>query len=166
MPRTTPLHRTSAGFAALTVTGNLFPPEFVQTIAAQHAKHQAAADYGLTKSLVLKDELARYWRIATDLYASGSAHWLPSLLRDVFGYADLATAQPEHVGDRSFPITHRALAGAVPFVLTTRDVALERADVRFGDGGRGRAPYALLQVLLNAILPGRGAWSRTAHSSG
>ena len=90
--------RKTNGFTALRAEGGIFPPEFLQTVAAQEAKHQSDRDYGITRSLNLKDELARYWRIANDLYAEyaerreradldpvqvGVDEWLVPLLRVV-----------------------------------------------------------------------------------
>lgn len=158
--------RKTNGFTALRVEGGIFPPEFLQTVAAQEAKHQDDRDYGISRSLNLKDELARYWRIANDLYAEyaerreradldpeqvGVDEWLVPLLRDVFGYQDLAPTDPVVLGERRFPIPHRAFGGTVPLVLTTRQYDLDRSgDPRFGEEGRRRTPHGLMQEYLNA----------------
>ena len=63
MPRV----RKNHGFTAIRIEGGLLPPEFLQNIAALEASRQTGADYGLSRSLALKEELARYWRIAGDL---------------------------------------------------------------------------------------------------
>ncbi len=158
-------NRKSSGFTGLRIEGGIFPPEFLNLVAAQEAKHQSGSDYGLTRSLTLKDELARYWRIASDLYAAyterrerddlsqakaGIDGWLVPLIREVFGFDDLIPASSIAVGERTFMITHRAFDGAVPVLLTTRQFDLDRADPRFGDEGRRRAPHGLMQELLNA----------------
>jgi len=158
-------NRKSSGFTGLRIEGGIFPPEFLNVVAAQEAKHQANSDYGLTRSLTLKDELARYWRIANDLYTAyaerreradlspikvGVEGWLVVLLKEVFGFDDLVPAASIAVGGRTYPITHQAFDGAVPVLLTTRDHDLDRADPRFGDEGRRRAPHGLMQELLNA----------------
>ena len=57
-----------AGFSALRVEGGILPPQYLQTISALAAKRQDSAEYGLTKSLNIKDEIGRYWRMATDLW--------------------------------------------------------------------------------------------------
>jgi hypothetical protein len=157
--------RNSSSFAAIRIEGGIIPPEYLTVIAAQEAKHQAGTDYGLTKSLTLKDELARFWRIANDLYTAyaerreradlspakvGVEDWLAPLLTEVLGFTDLAAAHSVTVGDRSFPITHQAFGGAVPALLTTRQFEVDRADPRFGEVGRRRAPHGLTQELLNA----------------
>jgi hypothetical protein len=153
------------GFAALRVVGALLPPEFLQSIASLDAKKQSSADYGISKSLILKDELARYWRIANDLYSAyversarsdadvarvGIQEWLVPLLRDILGYSDIADAPVTVVGERHFPITHRALGVTVPILLTMRSVELDRTDPRFGDDGKRRAAHGLMQDTLNA----------------
>ena len=88
--------------------------------------------------------------MANDVYASGGAQWLPALLRDVFGYADLAPTKPEFSGDHAFSITHLAFGGAVRFVLVPHDLSLDRAAPLFGESGCGRAPQVALQEALNA----------------
>lgn len=158
-------NRKSSGFTAIRIEGGILPHEYLTVIAGCQAKHQAGSDYGLTKSLSLKDELARYWRIASDLYAVyaerftsvdinqiqvGVNDWLVPFLKEVLGFGDLSVVQPITLGDRTFPITHQAFNGAVPMLLTTRDYDLDRADPRFGDEGRRRAPHGLMQELLNA----------------
>jgi hypothetical protein len=158
-------NRKSSGFTAIRIEGGILPPEFLAVIAGSQAKHQAGGDYGLTRSLSLKDELARYWRIANDLYTAyaerrdradanrlkvGVHDWLLPLLKEVLGFDDLSAVGPITLGDRTFPITHGAFGGAVPVLLTTHEYDLDRADPRFGEEGRRRAPHGLMQELLNA----------------
>jgi hypothetical protein len=157
--------RNGHAFTAISVRGGILPAQFLSRVAALKASQQTGPDYGLSKSLNLKDEIARYWRIANDLFSAyqerrlrkdldsvkvGADEWLVLLLRDVFGYKDLSRAAPIEQGERRFPITHHAFDGAVPLVLTTADVDLDRADARFGDDGRKRAAHNLMQELLNA----------------
>jgi type I restriction-modification system DNA methylase subunit len=158
-------NRKSTSFTAIRIEGGILPPEFLTVVAAQGAKNQAGTDYGLTKSLSLKDELARYWRIANDLYTAcaerhdrtdlnpskvGIDDWLAVLLKDVLGFGDLAPVRSVSVSDRTFSITHQAFGGAVPVLLTRREFELDRADPRFGEEGRRRAPHGLMQEVLNA----------------
>lgn len=157
--------RENTSFTAIRVEGGILPPEFLNSVAALEAKHQTGADYGLTRSLTLKDELARYWRIANDLYTAyaerreradlnpikvGIESWLVPLLREVLGFDDLVPAASIAAGGRTYPITHQVFGGAVPVLLTTRECDLDRADARFGDEGRRRAPHGLMQEYLNA----------------
>ncbi len=158
--------RRSHGFTGLRVEGGILPPEFLQAIASQQAPHQAGPDYGLSKSLVLKEELARYWRICSDYYTRyaqrrrrlgvrphkvGVDDWLVPLLRSPLGYEDLSkTGHSVALGDRSYSLTHRAWDKAVPLLLVTRDFGLDQAHPRFGFEGRRQAPHTLMQEYLNA----------------
>lgn len=54
---------------ALRIEGSLLPAEFVQKLLELKAGRQSAADYGVPPGLNLKDEIGRYWRIATALWA-------------------------------------------------------------------------------------------------
>ncbi len=156
----------SRGFTALKIEGGILPPEFLQTVASLDAPRQTGADYGLSKSLAIKEELARYWRIASDLhrrYAErrqrrdlsaagvGIDEWLVPFLSTVLGHDDLtAAAGPVELEDRVFRLTHGACGGAVPLLLVTRDVELDKADSRFGHDGRRQAPHGMMQEYLNA----------------
>ncbi len=156
--------RRSQGFTALRIQGGILPSEFLQAISAQEAPRQVGIDYGLSKSLELKDELARYWRIANDLYARyserrarqdliarqvGVDEWLMPLLRSILGYDDLTTTNSVTQGGQVFKLTHRACSGAVPLVLVTSDFDLDKANARFGIEGRRQAPHGLMQEYLN-----------------
>ena len=157
--------RRSHGFTALKIEGGILPPEFLQSIANLQAPRQRGSDYGLSKSLRIREELARYWRIGKDLYSHyakqhprldlagikvGVEDWLVPFARSVLGYDDLASAQVIELQDRVFQLTHRAFAAAVPFLLLTREFDLDKSDPRFGHGGRRQAPHSLLQEYLNA----------------
>jgi N-6 DNA Methylase len=161
MARTQKDHR----FAAVRVEGGILPPEYLQIINTLAAKNQSNADYGLTKSLNIKDEIGRYWRMASDLWADYKARrirsdldpvsvavkeWINPLLENILGYHDIVASTPATIGNRRFPIHHKACGGAVPLVVTGHSFELDRADPRFGDDGRKRPPQGLLQEYLNA----------------
>jgi hypothetical protein len=152
-------------FTSIRVEGGLFPAEHLKVIANLDAEFQTEADYGITRSLNLKDEIARYWRIANDLYVAFSElrnrkdvdltkttvdGWLVPLFREVLGYYDLHAARSVTIGDRQFPITHWACDGRVPMVFTSSYLDLDRSNERFGESGGRRTPYGLLQEFLNA----------------
>ena len=157
--------RKSYGFTALRIEGGILPPEFLPAIAALEAPHQGGSDYGLSRSLALKEELARYWRIANDLYARyserrvrqdlaawqvGVDEWLLPLLRSVLGYDDLTVTNSVVLSEQVFKLTHRACGGTVPLLLVTHEFDLDRADPRFGYEGRRQSPHGLMQEYLNA----------------
>ncbi|MYB05782.1 MAG: N-6 DNA methylase, partial [Gemmatimonadetes bacterium] len=157
--------RNGVGFTALKVEGGILPPEFLTEVAALEAPRQRGTDYGLSKSLAIKEEIARYWRIGNDLYsryverrprrdlpASRVAvdDWLVPFLRTLLGYDDLAPAGSVELEDRVFRLSHRACGGAVPLLLVTHDFDLDKADSRLGGNGRRLAPHGLMQEYLNA----------------
>ena len=157
--------RRSHGFTALKVEGGILPPEFLQAIAELDAPRQTSSDYGISKSLAIKEELARYWRIANDLYSIyskrypredlsaqrvGVSDWLVPLLRSVFSYDDLKKAGRIALDEREFGLTHRACSSSVPLLLVTPDFDLDKADRRFGYEGRRQAPHDMMQEYLNA----------------
>jgi hypothetical protein len=157
--------RNDYGFAAMRIEGSLLPPEYLQTINALHATHQASTDYGLTRSLNIKDEIGRYWRMATDLWADyrerrkrtdlepvqvAVDEWLRPLFEHILGYHDITPCMPITIGERHFPIRHTACGKTVPLLLTGHIYDLGKADLSFGDAGRRRPSYGLLQEYLNA----------------
>ena len=157
--------RKDHGFTAVRIEGGILPPEFLQTVASLQASQQSGMDYGLSKSLVLKEEIGRYWRMAKDLYSDYSRNrvrrdldarevgvdkWLVHLLSSVFGYDVLTEVESISVGDRVFKLTHKAYGDAVPLLLTTRDFDLDKSDPLFGHEGRREAPHGLMQEYLNA----------------
>jgi hypothetical protein len=164
-------------FTAIRIEGGLFPAEFLQRIAALAAPGQAAEDYGLPPGRTLRDEIGRYWTIAEALWKdyrqnraridvpaarTGIERWLVRLLRDVFGYADIAAATSRAMGgDRSFPISHSIHGGAVPLLLTVGDNELDRSHPVFGEEGRRRAPHATMQEYLN--IDTAKLWGVTAN---
>lgn len=157
---------TESVFTAIRIEGALLPPEFLQHIAVLQAPGQSSAEYGIPPGRTVRDEIGRYWTIAEALWKeyrqnrartdmpvqrTGVERWLLRLLREVLGYADIAPAIASvAIGERKFPITHRAFAGAVPLLLTFADRDLDTSHANFGDDGRRRAPHAALQEFLNA----------------
>ena len=158
--------RRDHGFTALRIQGGILPPDFLHSIASLEAPRQTGEDYGLSKSLVLKEELVRYWRMCSDYHTEyakrrqrldlkahrvGVEQWLVPLLRSPLGYQDLTrNSKSIEVGDRVFNLTHRAFGTAVPLLLVSRDFDLDRADPLFGYEGLRQAPHALMQEYLNA----------------
>ena len=148
------------------IEGGILPPEFLQDVADLKAPHQDGADYGLSRSLAIKDELARYWRIGNDLYSRYAGHrlrtdldpsvvgikeWLVPLLRCLLGYDDLTASSRIDLNGQVFKLTHRACDGAVPLLLVTHNCDdLDKSDSRFGYDGRRQAAHSVLQEYLNA----------------
>jgi len=177
--RATPTTGTmETAFTAIRVEGGLFPAEFLQRVAKPDPVQKLDAGYGVPPGRTLRDEIGRYWTIAealwreykrdrdrSDLPAERVAieRWLTRLLRDVLGYADLTKVPAVQIGERGFPIRHRAQDGAVPLLLTTHAHDLDRSHSIFGDEGRRRAPHAAMQEYLNA--EGTALWGVVANGN-
>lgn len=140
---------TTAIYQAVRVEGGILPSNFLQRVATLQAGHQANTDYGLTKSLALRDEVSRKFRMAGDLRET--KRFAERVMTDVLDFRDLATPQqPVTLGERTFPITHFAHDGRVPVLITPADGDLDRGDARFGQDGRKRSPHNAMQEYLNA----------------
>ncbi|RQV60321.1 SAM-dependent DNA methyltransferase [Burkholderia cenocepacia] len=151
-------------FDAIAIEGGLLPAEWLAKVAALQAPHQTPTDYGVPKGLNLRDELGRYWRIAeahwndfaTTCAGASDANALTQrfviqLLREVFGVTDIvAGVEPQILDERSYPLTATACDGRLPLVVAPYGQRLEERDRRFGDGGRQRSAFGLLQDYLNA----------------
>ncbi len=154
-------------FDAIAIEGGLLPADWLGKVALLQATHQDAADYGIPKGLNLRDELGRNWRMAeahwndfaAALKQNHDAHaitmrFVTSLLRDVFGFTDLGVASnAEIIDDRHYPVTAQALTGRLPLVVAAHDQRLEARNLCFGDNGRQRSAFGLLQDYLNAAEP-------------
>ncbi len=153
------------GFDAIRIEGGMLPAEFLNAVASLRAPGQSEEDYAIEPGLKLRDEIGRYWRIATTLWQRydeqrhrddliardvGIKRWLAHLVKRVLGYEDLHPAARIELDGRRFPITHFASDNHVPLVLTTCDHPLDKGDPRFGEEGRRRSPHGLAQEYLNA----------------
>lgn len=165
------------GLAAVRVEGGLLPPDFLREIAAQKAVHQSDAAYRVSRSLQLKDELGRYWHIARDLWKSFvqrrqrkdldqqkiTTEFLEAFLRDVLGYHDLKHTNGVMVEGRNFAVTHRGAGGQLTLALVSNQFDLDRAEFAFGEEGRRRSPFNLMQEYLNA--DDRAQWGIVSNGS-
>lgn len=147
-------------YDTLSIEGALFAADWPARIAELDADGQSPVAYDVPAGLTLRDELSRYWRMAEALWADASAKaaagseptttFVTKLLRDVFGFADLAPVGPRVLRERSFPIGHEARGGRVPVVIHTWGSGLDVASKELGDGNRKRSPMGLVQEWLNA----------------
>lgn len=119
MTRTT--HRE---FDSLRIEGGIFPGEFLNAVRDLKLKGQGSTEYGLHRTLRLRDEISRYWRIAkaewevfnearqrqdTDRTVLAVERFLVPLLQHVFAFTDLQPCRnPRYMGERRFPLTHEA----------------------------------------------------------
>lgn len=173
--------RPELAFDAITIEGSLLAADWLARVSQLKAPHQAPADYGVPKGLDLRDEIGRYWRVAQAHWADFEAgrkvkaepnalsrRFIVSLLREAFGFSDLAERPPVSAaslldaprGDdarqplerqgRAWPITAIDPAGRVPLVCGPAGAGLDSPHKHLGDEGRKRSAFGLIQELLNA----------------
>lgn len=175
-------------YTALRIEGGLIPAEELTrltTLATPEATEQTEGHYDIPKGLKLRDEIARYFKIAQNLWQDFAQQrqrhdvnphsvtvqtLLLPLLRQVLGYTDL-TAQTSLPASGSshhtYNIGHAALGGRLPVVLAGFDQPLDLAAERFGDTNpetgrtRRRSPYMLAQEALNAS--DQSLWAITSN---
>ncbi len=165
-PRKPRRREVKLAFEALTIEGGLLSPDWLARVAALEAGGQGEADYRIPKGLQLRDEIGRYWRIAqaywsdfTTGLASAtkpeaaqalSERFVLSLLREGFGFGSLTATEPRVLAERSYPIGFTALGERVPVVIAPAGRGLDTLAPTFGEGGRRRSPFGLVQEYLNA----------------
>jgi hypothetical protein len=147
-------------FDAITVEGALISPAMLARIAKHDANGQSEADYGVPKGLTLRDEIARYFRMGQALHAEITASSTPSmaattafiekLLRDVFGFGDVARVGTRTLGDRQFAVTLEGLGGRVPAVVVPPGDELDRPSELLAVDGRRRSAASAIQDWVNA----------------
>lgn len=154
---------TQLAFEALTIEGALLSPEWLAKVAQLQAANQTDADYRILKGLSLRDEIGRFWRVAQAHWAEfktgrerqadpaqAAERFAAGLLREAFGFSSLATGAPVVLGDRTYPIRHHALEGRVPVVVASAGSGLDTLSPDFGDDGRRRSAFGLVQEYINA----------------
>lgn len=150
-------------FETLSIEGGLLSPDWLSRAAQLAAGGQIEADYRIPKGLNLRDEIGRFWRIAQahwSDFAAGRAgkgdprmlaeRFVDALLRESFGFATLAKAEPAWLTERSYPLGLAALDGRVPVVIAPAGSGLDTLAPAFGDGTRRRSAFGLAQEYLNA----------------
>ena len=105
-------------FNAIRLVGGLLPASLVEQIARQEAPGQKASDYGLPKNLRIQvavhqawSRARALWQEAKELSSRGEEApwrvWFSSrLLREVFGWEDLASCEPRRIEAALYPISH------------------------------------------------------------
>lgn len=153
-------------FAAIEITGALLTPDIVARIASFDAADQTEDAYGVPPGLKIRDEIARYFRIAEALWhqfeaakaksPAASERFMLELLKQCFGFDTIKAQKTISKGEREFPIRHAAIDGRVPVVIApvpaedVRRTGVDESLTQFGDGSRRRSATLLLQEYLNA----------------
>lgn len=158
------------GLSAISVEGGLISPDKLTAIASTAPDAKAATSYECPKGVSLRDEIARYFRIAQAEWQSfarfdqadlqSTTDFVKNLLENGFGFCDLSGPQKHHDDGHVYNIALEAKGGRVPIVIAPtidNQDAFKQAVTLFGDGAQGsiskRRPDALLQEWLNASEP-------------
>ncbi|MBU9516596.1 N-6 DNA methylase [Burkholderia multivorans] len=161
-------------YRAIRIEGGLIPADELTRLtllADPKDTEQTESHYRIAKGLKLRDEIARDFKIALNLWQDFQAlrqrqdvrlhevtvrEWLIPLLRDVLHFHDIGRHSPIEVAGHQYNIGHAGSGGRVPLVLAGVDESLDTAADRFGettpDTGkiRRRSPFMLTQEALNA----------------
>jgi len=165
---------TQLAYQAIRIEGGLIPADELSrltTLQTPEQTEQTEIHYGTPKGLKLRDEIARYWKIAQNLWADlqplrqrqdVNAHdvtvreFLVPLLRDVLGFTDLAQGASVEASGHTYNIGCAARGGRLPLILAGHAQGLDDASERFGEHNpdtgrmRRRSPFMLAQEALNA----------------
>ncbi len=161
-------------YRAIRIEGGLIPAEELTRLTLlpdPKTTGQTEGDYRIAKGLKLRDEIARDFKIALNLWQDFRAlrqrqdvrahevtvrEWLLPLLRDVLHFHDAARCAPIGHAGHQFAIGHAGNGGRVPLVFAGFDEPLDTAAERFGETNpdtgktRRRSPFMLAQEALNA----------------
>jgi hypothetical protein len=161
-------------YRAIRIEGGLLPADELTRLtllADPKGSEQTEAQYRIAKGLKLRDEIARDFKIALNLWQDFQAlrkrqdvqahdvtvrEWLLPLLRDVLHFHDTARRPVIEHGGHKYAIGYAGNSSRVPLVFAEFDQPLDSAAERFGelnpDTGktRKRSPFMLAQEALNA----------------
>ncbi len=162
-------------YRAIRIEGGLLPADELTRLTMltdPKGSEQTEAQYRIARGLKLRDEIARDFKIALNLWQDFQAlrkrqdvrahevtvrEWLLPLLRDVLHFHDAARCPVIEHGGHKYDIGHAGNSGSVPLVFAGFDQPLDSATERFGelnpDTGktRKRSSFMLAQEALNAI---------------
>ena len=161
-------------YRAIRIEGGLIPAEELTRLtllADPKATEQTESHYRIARGLKLRDEIARDFKIALNLWQDFQAlrqrqdvrahevtarEWLLPLLRDVLHFHDAARCAAIEKTGHQYAVGHAGNGGRVPLVFAGFDEPLEVAAERFGETNpdtgktRRRSPFMLAQEALNA----------------
>lgn len=147
-------------FDAITLEGGLIAPAMLTQIARIEADEQTATHYGVARGLILRDEIARAYRIAQAHYADLTAHPEPSLaatqrftealLRDVLEFRDLVAVGHHDRDGEIYPVTFEGLGGRAPVVVVPPADGIDRVSPSLTAAGRRGSAASVVQDWLNA----------------
>jgi len=149
-------------FSSINIQGNIISSEILNKMGTEDDyRHQKAADFGLKRTISIRDEIGVAWAAArahwqafqlrhqqlddheTGLSATQSS-WVVPLLREL-GY-DIHTVEAEVVNEKSYPISHRAInLDRFPVHIVGINEKLDKIP----ENGVRRSPHALAQEYIN-----------------
>lgn len=165
---------TQLAYQAIRIEGGLIPADELARLTSLQTPdktEQSESHYGIPKGLKLRDEVARYWKIAQNLWldfqaqrqrADLDAHdltrreFLLPMLRNVLGFADLEEGAHIQASGHTYNIGQISGDGRVPLIFAAHNQGLDASDDRFGETNpetgkvRRRSPFMLAQEALNA----------------
>ncbi|MFK3777690.1 Eco57I restriction-modification methylase domain-containing protein [Agrobacterium sp. NPDC089420] len=138
-----------SAWPSLSLEGNLIAPAMIAKIDQRQAPEQSPEDYSVRKGLQIREEIATAFRVGQSHFdafariehpsAAATTRFISGLVRETFGYADLAVA--------SAPIALSA-SGRVPIVVAPPQEQLDRRSPTLSTD-RSRSPAFALQDHLN-----------------
>lgn len=161
-------------YRAIRIEGGLIPAEELTRLtllADPKGTEQTESHYRIAKGLKLRDEIARDFKIALNLWQDFKAlrqrqdvrahevtvrEWLLPLLRDVLHFRDAARCAAIEKAGHQYAVGYAGNGGRVPLVFAAFDEPLDAAAERFGETNpdtgktRRRSPFMLAQEALNA----------------
>ncbi|WP_175913940.1 Eco57I restriction-modification methylase domain-containing protein [Burkholderia metallica] len=161
-------------YRAIRIEGGLIPADELTRLtllADPKDTEQTENHYRIAKGLKLRDEIARDFKIALNLWQDFQVlrqrqdvrlhevtvrEWLIPLLRDVLHFHDIGRHSPIEVAGHEYNIGHAGSGSRVPLVLAGVNEPLDTAADRFGETNpetgkiRRRSPFMLTQEALNA----------------
>lgn len=161
-------------YRAIRIEGGLIPAEELTRLTLltdPKSTEQTESHYRIAKGLKLRDEIARDFKIALNLWQDFQAlrqrqdvrahevtvrEWLLPLMRDVLHFHDAARCAAIVKAGHQYAVGHAGNGGCVPLVFAGFDEPLDTAAERFGETNpdtgktRRRSPFMLAQEALNA----------------
>lgn len=161
-------------YRAIRIEGGLIPAEELTRLtllADPKATEQTESHYRIARGLKLRDEIARDFKIALNLWQDFQSlrqrqdvqphdvtvrEWLLPLMRDVLHFHDAARCSAIGRAGHQYNIGYAGSSDRVPLVFAGIDQPLDAAAERFGETNpdtgrtRRRSPFMLAQEALNA----------------
>lgn len=158
--------------SAVRTEGGLFSWEFLEKVAQLQAQHQESAEYDLTSSFTLEEELQRLWRLGCDLWRqrnrSAADHnstngWTLTFLQKVLNYTPTEVAADEPLKEEWTPPYYFLCGGKVPFLSAPSTAGLDRSSIEWKRKKYSKSPYSTLQDILYA--KNNGQWGLLSDGS-